>query len=179
MKREASAVRKIIRFIIEVDILDMETAENTTCQKRCCANGAHRVIKKVVCLILLVAALVWFDTNFHVLSASQENKLARAKLQAVFLTNGQIYFGALSRHGIGYWRLDRAHYLQTSKVPVVPSADAQEGAVPREETRTTLMKAGDDIHRPENTLFIPTDNILFWQNLRGDSPIAQTIIAEQ
>lgn len=128
---------------------------------------------------MVFAALVWFDANFHILSSSQENRLARAKLQAVFLTNGQIYFGALSRHGIGYWRIDRAHYLQTSKVSVAPSPDAQEGAAPQEETRTTLMKAGDDMHRPENTLFIPADNILFWQNLRNDSPVAQTIIAEQ
>jgi len=154
----------------------METIERAPCQKKCCANGAHRVVKKVACLMLVFAALVWFDTNFHILSSSQESKVARAKLQAVFLTNGQIYFGNLSRHGIGYWRLDRAHYVHVSKVPAAsPDTD---GAV-SQETSTTLVKASDDMHRPENTLFIPASHILFWQNLRNDSPVAQAIIAEQ
>lgn len=147
----------------------METTETVTCQKRCCVNGAtHRAIRKVLCIIVIVAALVWIDTNFNILSSSQANKQARAQLQAVFLSNGQVYFGALSRYGIGSWRLDRAHYLQVSK--------AADGAAPQ-ETRTTLMKLSDDMHRPHDTMIIPASNILFWQNLQNDSPVAQAIAA--
>ena len=137
------------------------------CQKKCCLNGAaHRAVKKVLCVILVVAALVWLDTNFNILSSAQINKQARAQLQTVFLNNGQVYFGALSRHGIGYWRLDNTHYVQVSQ--------ATEGDA-SQETRTTLKKLSDDMHRPHDTIIIPASNILFWQNLRGDSPIAQAI----
>lgn len=150
-----------------------------TCQKRCCANGgAHRIVKKAVYIALVVVALAWFDANFHILSASQESTAARNKLQAVFLTNGQIYFGNLSRHGVGYWRLDRAHYLQVSKTPAATSPNEKNGAAPQ-ETRTTLMKLSDDMHRPEDTMFIPASHILFWQNLRSDSPVAQAILSEK
>lgn len=148
------------------------------CQRRCCTNGVHRVIKKVVCITLAIMALVWFDANFHILAAMQESKIARTKMQAVFLSNGQIYFGRLSHYGIGYWRLDNAHYLQVSKTPVVPSADAKEN-VPPQETRTTLMKLSDDMHRPEDALFIPASHILFWQNLQSDSPVARAITSGQ
>ena len=152
----------------------METAENTICQKRCCANGAHRVVKKVACIVVIIAALVWIDANFNILSSSQANKQARAQLQAVFLTNGQVYFGALSRHGIGYWRLDRAHYVQVSKIPATPSSETPDGNA-TQETRTTLVKLSDDMHRPEDTMIIPASNILFWQNLQSTSPFAQAI----
>lgn len=149
----------------------METAETITCREKCCVNGAaHRVIKKVLCVIVIVAVLVWIDASFNILSSSQTNKQARTQLQTVFLTNGQVYFGALSRHGISYWRLDRAHYVQISK--------ATEGGE-SQETRTTLKKLSDDMHRPQDTLIIPASNILFWQNLRSDSPVAQAIASGQ
>ena len=147
--------------------------------KRCCAHsGARRIVKKIVCVIAIVAALAWFDANFNVLASSQANKQARTQLQAVFLSNGQVYFGALSRHGIGYWRLDNARYVQVSKVPSTPSPEAPAGEAPQ-ETRTTLMKLSDDMHRPHNTMLIPAANILFWQNLQNDSPVAQAIAAGQ
>lgn len=141
-----------------------------TCQRRCCVNGAHRVVKKVLCVIVIVAALVWIDANFNIISSSQANKQARAQLQAVFLSNGQIYFGSLSRYGIGYWRLDNTHYVQVLK--------AAEGDA-SQETRTTLKKLSDDMHRPQDTIIIPASNILFWQNLRGDSPVVQAIVSGQ
>ncbi|MBI5913014.1 hypothetical protein HY839_01070 [Candidatus Azambacteria bacterium] len=149
-----------------------------TCQKRCCVNAANRTVKKVLCIIVVIAALVWVDTNFNIIASSQANKQARAHLQAVFLSNGQVYFGALSRHGIGFWRLDRAHYLQVSKTPSALSPETPDGTAPQ-ETRTTLMKLSDDMHRPQNTLFIPASQILFWQNLQNDSPVAQAIISGQ
>lgn len=148
-----------------------------TCQKRCCANGgAHRIVKKIVCIVVIVAALVWLDANFNILASSQANKQARAHVQAVFLSNGQVYFGTLSRHGVGYWRLDNTHYIQVSKVPSAPSPDVPAGNA-SEETRTTLMRSSDDMHRPHNTMIIPASTILFWQNLQNDSPVAQAILS--
>lgn len=148
-----------------------------TCQKRCCANGgAHRIVKKIVCIVVIVAVLVWLDANFNILASSQANKQARAHVQAVFLSNGQVYFGTLSRHGIGYWRLDNARYVQVAKVPSAPSPEEPAGSAP-EETRTTLMRLSDDMHRPHNTMLIPASNILFWQNLQNDSPVAQAILS--
>ena len=156
----------------------METAENTTCQKKCCANGAHRVVKKVAYITLVIAALVWLDSNFNILSSSQATKQARAQLQAVFLTNGQIYFGVLSRYGVGYWQLDRAHYLQVSKTPAADPPNEKDIAAPQ-ETRTTLMKISDDMHRPKDTMIIPASNILFWQNLQNTSSVAQAIASDR
>ena len=158
----------------------MEPAENVTCQKRCCANnGAHRIVKKILCIVAIVAALAWFDANFNIIASSQANKQARTQLQAVFLSNGRVYFGALSRHGIGYWRLDNARYVQVSKAPAAPTPETKGGDAPQEETRTTLVKLSDDMHRPHNTMLIPVATILFWQNLQNDSPVAQAITAGQ
>ncbi|MCR4322818.1 MAG: hypothetical protein NUV61_01895 [Candidatus Azambacteria bacterium] len=147
-----------------------------TCQKKCCTDGARRAVKKVLCIILVVAVLVWIDANFNILSSSRANKQAHTRLQAVFLTNGQVYFGTLSRHGIGYWRLDNTHYLQVSKTPSLLSLETLDGPAPQ-ETRTTLLKLSDDMHQPEGTIIIPATNILFWQNLQNSSPVAQAIIS--
>ena len=75
------------------------------------------------------------------------------------------------------------YYIQVTKVPVISQDEPEkkngnktEAPQPiQEETRNTLVKMTSDLHSPENTMTIPSSNILFWQNLSKDSNIVQTI----
>ena len=141
------------------------------------------IIKKIAWVAVIVLILAWIDVNMHFTSAFRSEREARAKWQAVFLNNGQVYFGHLTRNSFDSWKLSDVYYIQVTKVPGTPqtepekkNGDKTETPQPaREETRNTLVKMTGDLHSPENAMTIPSSNILFWQNLSKDSNIVQTI----
>ena len=116
----------------------------------------------------MLTILAWCDRSLHLSNSSYTEKSMKNKVQAVFLTNGQVYFGTLSRNGFDAWRLTNAHYLEKSQVP------AAEGSAEM-KTQTTVKKLTQDMHMPEDAMYISHKNILFWQNLQNSSPIAQVI----
>lgn len=144
------------------------------------------IIKKAVLIAVIFLALAWLDMSTSFSASIKEEMSAKRKWQSVFLNNNQIYFGHLSRFGMNYWKLSDVHYIQTVKVPVAQpqqpetkSGDKKTGEPqqPQEETRNTIVKMTGDLHSPENAMFIPVSNILFWQNLRNDSEVIKAITA--
>ena len=94
------------------------------------------------------------------------------KYQAVFFTNGQVYFGKLQTFNSDYMKLTDIYYLQTQ------SADA-ESENPQKTTtdqgNPTLIKLGSEIHGPEDAMIISKDQVLFYENLKTDGKVAQSI----
>jgi len=85
-----------------------------------------------------------------------------ARYQAVFLANGQTYFGHyLDRLG-PYIKVENAFYIATQ--PTV-----EEGQSP--ESR--LIRRGSELHQPLPYVLIPKSAILFVEDLRTDSQVAQ------
>ena len=85
-----------------------------------------------------------------------------ARYQAVFLANGQTYFGHyLDRLG-PYIKVENAFYIATQ--PTV-----EEGQTP--ESR--LIRRGSELHQPLPFVLIPKSAILFVEDLRQDSQVAQ------
>lgn len=113
-------------------------------------------------LTVIVIVVVWFAV---VMVAPSPDK---NKYQAVFLTNGQVYFGHLEKAGGGYVRLSDIYYLQ------VQGPDLQQQSQST-SPNINLIKLGEELHGPEDAMFIPNDRILFWENLRDDSRVVQVI----
>jgi hypothetical protein len=87
--------------------------------------------------------------------------IGHAKYQAVFLTNGQTYFGRyLDRLG-PYVKLDNAFYIQQQ-------ASQQEG----QQGDLKLVRRGSELHEPDPEMLIPKDAILFVEDLRPDSQVS-------
>jgi len=86
--------------------------------------------------------------------------------QAVFLTNDQVYFGKLKDLTAKYVTLDKIFYLRVA-------SPLQQGATG--QPALNLVKLGAELHGPEDTMYIPKDRILFWENLRADSQVVQAI----
>lgn len=85
-----------------------------------------------------------------------------SKYQAVFLANGQTYFGRyLDRLG-PYVKVENAFYIATQPT-------AEEGQTP--ESR--LIRRGAELHQPLPFVLIPKTAILFVEDLRPDSQVAQ------
>jgi len=96
------------------------------------------------------------------------------KYQAVFFANGQVYFGKLQVFNGGYLKLTDIYYLQSqssgdSSNPQATSKDQAAGS------NVQLIKLGDEIHGPEDEMIISKDQVLFYENLKADGKVAQSI----
>lgn len=134
------------------------------------------VIALIIVITAAITATIFFDNNYHLTATSQESLRNRNKIQTVFLNNGQVYFGRLSKFGFNQWKLENAHYLRTEQVPAATNSEEESSTAATTTQQTTLMKVSQDLHSPENTIYIPDNNILFWQNLQPNSAIAKAIL---
>lgn len=122
--------------------------------------------------LALVALLVggWFVWSS---SRSADTGIDSSKYQAVFLTNGQIYFGDLHPYNDEYLRLTTGYY---------PQAKASDNPDSEKTTQPTanasgiqLIRLGDEVYGPENEIFISKKQILHYENLKPDSKVSQLI----
>lgn len=85
------------------------------------------------------------------------------RYQAVFLSNGQVYFGKLKIKG-DYYVLNDIFYLQSSTVGAA-SADPQDNTAAND---VKLIKLGTEVHGPEDEMIIAKDQVLFFENLQDE-----------
>jgi hypothetical protein len=126
-------------------------------------GGMKWVIGAAIALVVVVAA-VWF----FVFRGSAAAQIESGSYQAVFLTSGQVYFGKLVFVDEKYMKLTNVFYIQTSS-----SSDVQSGS--STSTDMQLIKLGNEIHGPKDSMIISRDQVLFFENLKDDGKVVQTI----
>jgi hypothetical protein len=87
---------------------------------------------------------------------------------AVFLNNGQVYFGNLKDKTDREFILTHVYYLQLEQKDKSPQAQLSGSLF-------SLIKMGNEIHGPTNEMFINRQNILFYEKLREDSKVVKSI----
>jgi hypothetical protein len=93
------------------------------------------------------------------------------KFQAVFFTNGQVYFGKLHTMNNDYMKLTDIFYLQAK----TDSTTYQKTATDPSATGVELIKLGNEIHGPEDSMVISKSQMLFFENLKSDSKVSTAI----
>lgn len=132
-------------------------------------SNAARISAVVLICFFLVG--IWFTASRFFDFGGTRNFPTpdEGKWQAVFLTNGQVYFGHLVVVSREYITLNDVFYIQQGTQP-------QTGSVlPTSQPNINLVKLGGELHGPEDKMYVPKDRILFWENLRTDSQVVQTI----
>jgi hypothetical protein len=108
-------------------------------------------------VVVFVTALLftqWWDFTLPA--------VGRAQYQAVFLANGQTYFGRFYDRIGAYAKIEDVYYLQEVQ-----------GADPNAPADTRLIRRGRELHEPTARMVIPKSAILFVEDLTDASPIAQ------
>ncbi len=90
--------------------------------------------------------------------------------QAVFLTNGQVYFGKAVNKGGDYLTLEDVFYLQANK-QLQPQTDEAKAS----SSQLSLIKLGSELHGPDDVMHINRDQILFFEDLKRDGRVFQAI----
>lgn len=103
---------------------------------------------------------------------SKESELIKDdQYQAVFLDSpdGQVYFGKLDVYNSDLYRLTDIFYVR------VEQALQPEGVNQTAQPNISLAKLGNELHGPEDAMFISQDKVLYWENLTTDGQVATAI----
>ncbi len=118
-------------------------------------------------LAVAMGAGVWLYMHF---SQDEKSGIDTGKYQAIFLTNGEHYFGKLERQNSEYYKLSDVYYLKQKD-----TASDDGTAKQTDQTEFELRKLEKEIHGSSNTMFISDKQVLFYENLTDDSRVVQTI----
>ncbi len=139
----------------------------------------HRIIgAAIVFFILILAGLaLWYHRSQAPQAFIQGNKL-----QAVFLTNNQVYFGKLQELRDGSIRLTSVYYLQQAANAngTGQNASPNQSKQPDAQASTPkLVKLGSELHGPEDEIIFNKAQYLFWENLKPDGKVSKAIADAQ
>lgn len=137
------------------------------------AGNSHSMLHKAATVLIgLVAlsALIWFANR--ALSTLQADSAVKSKqYQALFLTNGQVYFGKVSQVDKSYVKVTDIYYLQVQQT-VQPKDSSAANA---NNQQVSLAKLGGELHGPEDIMYVSRQQVLFWENLKNDGKVAKAI----
>lgn len=121
----------------------------------------------VVVVVALIGYYLWQNGfNFY----------GKRDYQAIFLSNGQVYFGKASGFQSSFINLRDVYYLQVQQVlqPVQGQRD------PQPVQQISLAKLGiAELHKPKDLMRINKDHVLFIEDLDEDSQVVTAIRSYQ
>jgi hypothetical protein len=114
----------------------------------------------MVFLLVVVAIGAWYYWSQG--DESADTPIVSGEYQAVFLDNGQVYFGKLDQSDEVFFTLTDVFYLQS-------------GVAVTETANLALTKLGAEAHGPEDRMQINVDHVLFIEDMKSDSKVVQAI----
>lgn len=93
------------------------------------------------------------------------------RVQAVFLTNGQVYFGKVKDVTSQYVDLQEVYYLNSQQQPDTEGNSETD----TQATTFSLVKLGCELHGPVDQMLINREQVSFWENLKDDGKVAKAI----
>lgn len=119
----------------------------------------------LVGIALLVAGVALAITRTN--GTNESKYVSASKYQAVFLNNGQVYFGNITNLNNQYVRMANIYYLTQSN-----SSTSTNSA----SNNYSLVKLGcQQIHDPYDAMVINRDQIAFWENLQDNGKVVSSI----
>jgi hypothetical protein len=131
------------------------------------------LLSKTVAILLSlvsIAVLGWF-ANKALATVTADSAVKGKQYQAVFLTNGQVYFGKVSKVDGSYVKVTDIYYLQVQQTVQPKDTSAASAA----NQQVSLAKLGGELHGPEDVMYVSRQQVLFWENLKTDGKVAKAI----
>lgn len=101
---------------------------------------------------------------------SEKQILKDSTYQALFLSDGDVYFGKIGALTAESVTLNKVYYLKEARD--LQTSDAEATASPDFQ----LVKLGNqELHGPEDTMIVNREHVLFWENLKEDSAVVKAI----
>lgn len=136
------------------------------------AQGIKKKITLIIAGVVLLAAII--AGGWYAYRAVSPPLVEGSKYQAVFLSNGQVYFGRLKLTST-YYVLSDIYYLQAADTPSTASSKDPDTTA----NDIQLIKLGTEIHGPDDQMVIAKEQVLFFENLKDDSTVVKSIKSYQ
>lgn len=119
-------------------------------------------------LIVVLGYAIYATQGFGLWKSSSSSK-SSSKMQAVFLSNGQVYFGELKSLNSQFMVLKDIYYLRVDK-PIQPKPEDA-----NQQGKLSLVKLGNEVHGPQDEMKINRDHVVFVENLKDDGQVMKAI----
>ena len=120
-------------------------------------HGPVKVSRLIPCLLVILSCSI----VFYGCSLNATPKVT-TEYQAVFLDNGQVFFGKLEDAGSKYPLLKDVFYIQRVEDPTT------------KQVNNVLTKRGSELHAPD-MMYINANHILVIESVTSGSKVAQLI----
>ena len=136
-------------------------------------NSKRNILKPILIVLGAVIMLAIFVlASWSLQRNSVGAQIDNSKYQAVFFTNGQVYFGKLEKLSGGYFKLNNIYYLQA---PAAKDSENLQAPTTQEAADVQLIKLGSEVHGPEDSMVMNQDQVLFFENLKADGKVTTSI----
>ena len=133
-------------------------------------RGTPGWLKVLTAVALIGATLLVLAAAFALVYGDKNNEssfIDSSKYQAVFLNNGQVYFGKISSMNSQYVNIEKVFYLTQGSTTTSTSQASND---------YTLVKLGcQQIHYPTDRMVISRDQVTFWENLDKNGKVVKSI----
>jgi len=125
-------------------------------------------MKGTFAVMLVSLTIIALGTVYLLHSNPSEAKYVNGKtMQAVFLQNGQVYFGHIKSISQKYIELQNIFYLNN------PSANTTSSST--NNNTLSLVKLGCELHGPTDRMIVNQDQVTYWENIRTDGKVAKAV----
>lgn len=130
----------------------------------------NRLMISILALVIILVGLGWFLTAKGLIPGSYKKmQSAASSYHALFLSNGQVYFGKMSNQNGQYIKLADIFYLQ------VQPTEGQQAQDKKEQPNVSLVKLGNELHGPVDEMSINRDHVLFIEQMKNDAKVIEAI----
>jgi hypothetical protein len=124
------------------------------------------LVALIACIAILVVAIAF---SFYFNASNEAKYVDSGEYQAVFLNNGQVYFGKIKAINDHFVNLTNIFYLSTQQAQ--PDSSGKSSG----NSKFSLVKLGCELHGPEDQMIITNGQVTFWENLRNNGQVVQAI----
>lgn len=155
------------------------------------SKGKNRILTVALLIAIIIAGIgggFFYYQNYYVGDTGDQGVLGvydSNAYHAVFMNNGNVYFGHVSSKNPDAVVLTDTHFLQVSQNPVQQQQQAvlnEEGeeviqaqAQPQVQPELSIVKRANTLHSPDGTIEINMTNVMFIEKLTADSQVIEAI----
>jgi len=166
------------QLTIEINIMNDVNLEGSPVSTQPAASPAKKKMSSwiinLVIIVVVVGVALYLVSAFTSLNILGLNKATNNQAwKAVFLTNGQVYFGHTSNENSDPVFLQDIYYLQVTQ-PLQQVGVNQNPPNPN-QPQLSLVKLGNELHGPEDQMRINRDHVLFVEDLKEDGRVVKAI----
>ena len=144
---------------------EVQSVESKTTNNRSRNYSKSPKLRMIACAIVCLVVLFGVYSVFF--ASNQKNLISTSKYQAVFLNDGQVYFGHIKHLDSQYIDLKDIYYVTSNSNSSTSSSTSS--------NNIQLVKLGCELHSPYDEMVFNMSQVIFWENIQDSGKVVTAI----